>query len=319
MAAALNLAAWTCAGLHHVALHVEQLDRAQSLYRRAAGFEPWPAAHMLDLGLDLGSDAVPLCAPNVGLVLMRAPPAARAQRRPVCEAGIAHVCLQTPDIHGVVGRMRAEGASLHAEPVDLGTGFLYCYARDAEHNVVEVECVAPDWPDARPWVAHANIVTHDLRALSAFYGNWLGRQPVRSPRLGDDPRLDAIAGLPAVQLRAAWLDVGNAQVELMQYLAPATGPVSGRRTPGVPGFAHLAFEVTNLPEACAHLVACGGQVEGALVPGAWQAWARDLDGNRLLLLDLQDPLRAALRIQSLPDPGITQRFASTRKALAASP
>lgn len=302
-----------CAGLHHVALRVLQPDRAARFYTCGAGCQTWPAGQ--ELGLDAGS--VPLCTPNAGLVLMPAGTDGPPERRPVSEAGIAHVCLQTPAIADVIQHLLAQGATLHSDPIDLGTGFLYCYGRDPEHNVIEVECVAPVWPDPRPWLAHANIVTHDLRRLSSFYGAWLGVDAARSPRLRDDPRLDAIADLPGVQLRAAWLDVGNAQVELMQYLEPTTTELTGRRTAGAPGFAHLAFEVTDLAQACDHLEACGGRLEDAPQPGAWQAWARDPDGNRLLLLDLRHPDHAALRIQALPEPRITQRFAASRAALLA--
>ena len=303
-----------CVGLNHVALCVQQPDRAARLYGAGAGLQPWPAGGTLGLG----AGAVPLCTPNAGLVLVPSAGGEPPAHRPVSESGIAHLCLQTPAIGPVVQRLREQGASLHSEPVDLGTGFLYCYARDPEHNVIEVECVAPVWADPRPWLAHANIVTHDLRRLSGFYSAWLGVQAVRSPRLGNDPRLDAIAALPGVQLRAAWLQAGNAQIELMQYLEPATTTVTGRRVPGATGFAHLAFEVTDLRQACAHLQSCGGELDSLPQPGAWQAWARDPDGNRLLLLDLRDPDHAALRIQAMPEPHITQRFAAAREALLAS-
>jgi catechol 2,3-dioxygenase-like lactoylglutathione lyase family enzyme len=301
-------------GMHHVALAARQVHRAERFYTAAAGCRPWPQAR----ALMLASDSVPLCSPNAGIVLLQADAAAPPVRRPVNEAGIAHLCLQTPDIAAVVERMTSMGAQLHSEPIDLGTGFLYCYARDPEHNVIEVECVSPVWPDPRPWLAHANIVTHDLARLCAFYGELLGVDPVRSPRLRDDSRLDAIAGLQDVQLRAAWLDAGNAQLELMQYLRPATDRVTGRRTPGGPGFAHLAFEVTSLAAACARLQACGGRLDAAPAPGDWQAWGADPDGNALLLLELQDPARSHLRIEAMADPHITRRFAAARAALSAS-
>lgn len=301
-------------GLHHVALRVLNPGRAAQFYGSAAGFAPWQAADALAESMG----GLAWCAPNAGLWLLPADPASEPVRRPVSEAGIAHLCLQTPAIEHVVSQMRALGARLHSEPIDLGTGFLYCYVRDPEHNVIEVECVAPVWPDPRPWVAHANIVTHDLPRLCQFYSALLGVEAVRSPRLRDDPRLDAIADLQGVQLRAAWLDAGNAQLELMQYLHPATEVATGRRTPGAPGFAHIAFEVTDLASACAHLVACGGAVERAPRSPAWQALCTDPDGNQLLLLALDDASRQPLRIQQLAAPQITSRFAAARAALPVS-
>lgn len=301
-------------GLHHVGLAVQQPARAARFYATAAGFDPWDAAAVLGLP----AEGSALRAPNAGLVLLPARQAGQPVRRPVNEAGIAHLCLQTPAIAPVVQGMQELGARLHSPPIDLGTGFLYCYARDPELNVIEVECVAPVWPDPRPWVAHANIVTHDLQRLCGFYAALLGVDAVRSPRLRDDVRLDTIADLPGVQLRAAWLDAGNAQLELMQYLAPATPKETGRRTPGEPGYAHLAFEVSGLEEARAHLAACGGQLDPKPAALPWQAWATDPDGNRLLLLDLQDSQLAPVRIQALADPWIAPRFAVARAALSAS-
>lgn len=301
-------------GLHHVALRVVSVDRAAQFYGAAAGFLPWQAAGALAESMG----GLALCAPNAGLMLLPADPSNKPVRRPVCEGGIAHLCLQTPAIQPVVSQMTALGAKLHSEPIDLGTGFLYCYARDLEHNVIEVECVAPVWSDPRPWVAHANIVTHDLPRLCQFYSALLGVEAVRSPRLRDDPRLDAIADLQGVQLRAAWLNAGNAQLELMQYLHPATPMATGRRTAGAAGFAHIAFEVADLASACAHLIVCGGAVEPATGSSDWQALCTDPDGNPVLLLALDKEFRQSLRIQDLTDPQITSRFAAARAALPVS-
>lgn len=298
-------------GLHHVALAALQPHAAGQFYREAAGCVPWPALHRLGLP----PDAVLLRGPNAGLVVLPADPQQATRRRPVNEAGIAHICLQTTDIGQVIDRFVQQRASLHSAPIDLGTGFLYCYARDPEANVIEVECVAPVWDDARPWLAHANIVTTDLPRLTAFYTALLGTEAVRSPRLRDDPRLDTIADLPGVALRAAWLQAGNTQIELMQYLQPATPAETDRRVPGAAGYAHLAFEVRDLGASCAHLLHCGGALVADPGPCDWQVRALDPDGNALLFLDLQHPDLAELRLEALADPRITHRFAAARAAL----
>ncbi len=302
------------AGLHHVAIAAHDVDAAARFYTAAAGFEAWPAGEAL--GLPLAGKA--LCSRNAGLWLLPAASAARPLRRPVNEAGIAHLCLQTTDIGQTITRFKASGASLHSEPIDLGTGYLYCYARDPEGNVIEVEGVAPVWPQARPWFAHANIVTPDLSRLVDFYSRFLGSEATRSPRLRNDPRLDTIADLQGVELRAAWLNAGNAQIELMQYLQPATALHSSRRDSGAVGFAHLGFEVTDLKAACARIVACGGQLQATPLPGAWQAQCLDPDGNRLLLLELAAPAQRSASIDSLQEPQITQRFAAARTAWMAA-
>lgn len=300
-------------GLHHVALAVRDVAAAARFYQAAVGFEAWVGAETAGLP----ADALALCTSNAGLWLVPAAPDARPERRPVNESGLAHLCVQTPQIGAVLERFQAEGASLHSPPIDLGTGFLYCYARDPEFNVIEVECVAPVWSQPRPWLAHANIVTHDLPRLTAFYSGLLTVPAVRSPRWRNDVRLDTIADLAGVELRAAWLDAGNAQIELMQYLAPPTTEVSSRRQEGVTGFVHLAFEVRNLQQACARLLQCGGRLNRPVSAYDWQVEGFDPDGNRLMLLDLRAASRSASRVENLGDPAITQRFAAARAALMA--
>lgn len=301
-------------GLHHVALAVCDMPLAAQFYAAALGMEPWSAAQAA--GLPDAGQAWRLG--NAGLWLLPAAPGNCPARRPVNEAGLAHLCVQTPGIEPVIERFETSGASLHSRPIDLGTGYLYCYARDPEFNVIEVEGVAPVWPQDRPWLAHANIVTHDLPRLTAFYSGLLAVEAVRSPRWRKDVRLDTIADLPDVELRAAWLDAGNAQIELMQYLAPPTTAITGRREAGVAGYAYLAFEVQDLCLACARLLAHGGRLQAPLSTDAWWADGLDPDGNRLRLLDLSAPSRRPAALDALNDPWITQRFAAARAALNTS-
>lgn len=297
-------------GLHHLAIQVQDVAAAERFYVAAASLQPWPAAQPLS---DVAG-ARWLSAANAGLCLLPAAPGASPVRRGVNEAGITHWCLQTPDISAVHRRFADAGAAFHCAPVDLGTGFLYCYARDPEFNVTEIECVPPVWADSKPWVAHVNIATADLSRLAAFYAAFLGSPAVRSPRLHSDSRLDAIADLPQVQLRAAWLQAHNVQIELMQYSQPATTLASGRRVAGEPGFAAMVFEVDSLLAAVAHLRHCGGSAVDATA-GTNVAQCSDPDGNRLTLLHLQSPAARAASFQQLPEPFITHRFETARSAL----
>ena len=295
-------------GVHHVALAVCDLPAAQRFYRQAASLQDWGAAEALGLG-------PLLCSANGGLRLHRAASGQVPLRRPVSEAGVAHLCLQTPGLAAVIERFATAGACFHSNPVDLGTGFLYSYARDPEHNVTEIECTPPVWADDRPWLAHVNIVTADLPRLLVFYEALLGQSATRSPRLGGDTRFDQIADLPQVQLRAAWLNAGNMQIELMQYLHPATLAATGRRASGAPGYSGITFEVDDLNEASAHLRACGGSAE-EVDPGAALVAATDPDGNRLWLLDPRAAGAPQAAIAHLAAPRITQSFAAARAALS---
>jgi catechol 2,3-dioxygenase-like lactoylglutathione lyase family enzyme len=294
-------------GIHHVAVAVADVAAVSRFYAQAAQLSPWPAAQQL--ALPEQGNMWRLANAGIRILSARQLPA----RRPVSEAGITHVCLQTTDAVGVHEAFVTAGASFHCDLIDLGTGFLYCYARDIEVNVTEIEGVAPVWDDAKPWLAHVNLATSDFPRLLGFYAALLGTKSVRSPRLKDDPRLDAIADLANAELRMGWVPAGNMQIEVMQYYNPPTTIQTGRRDPGAAGYRYIALEVTNLTKAVEHLINCGGTHE-CTDPEGLHATCRDPDGNELLLVkpDSQNHQRAS--IADLADPHITQRFATAREA-----
>jgi catechol 2,3-dioxygenase-like lactoylglutathione lyase family enzyme len=298
-------------GVHHVALVAHDGPALAAFYARAAGMTPWPA--LAALGLD--GDAIALAGPNAGLRIVAG--GAAPVRRPVSEAGFTHLCLQSPGIAPLHAAHAAAGASFHSPLVDLGTGFLYCYARDPEHNVIELEGVAPVWQDATPWIAHVNVACADIARQGAFYSALLDAPLVRSPRLQGDTRLDAIADLPGVALRMAWVAAGNMQIELIHYSQPqamATTSASSRRVPGASGHAYVAFEVERLDAACQHLVHCGGSVSDA--PSArGGVKAADTEGNPLWLLDRHGLAEHKATLAQLAQPDIAARFAAARSAL----
>nr|WP_295777115.1 VOC family protein [Rhodoferax sp.] len=294
-------------GIHHVAVAVADAAAANRFYAQAAQLSPWSAAQQL--ALPEQGNMWRLANAGIRILSARQQPA----RLPVSEAGITHVCLQTTDPVGVHRAFAKAGASFHCDLIDLGTGFLYCYARDLEANVTEIEGVAPVWDDAKPWLAHVNLATSDFPRLLSFYAALFGTKAVRSPRLKDDPRLDAIADLANAELRMGWVPAGNMQIEVMQYYNPPTTAQTGRRDPGAAGYRYIALEVTHLTKAVEYLIGCGGRHECA-DPGGLHATCRDPDGNELLLVqpDSQNQQRAS--IADLADPHITQRFATAREA-----
>lgn len=297
-------------GIHHVAVAVVDATAATQFYAHAAQLSPWPDAQQLDLPEQGNMWRLA----NAGIRILSANPSGQPSvRRPVSEAGITHVCLQTTDAAGLHQAFAKAGASFHCDLIDLGTGFLYCYARDLESNVTEIEGVAPVWADAKPWLAHVNLATPDFPRLLDFYAALLGTAAVRSPRLKDDPRLDAIADLANAELRMGWVPAGNMQIEVIQYYNPPTTAHTGRREPGAAGYRYIALEVTNLAEAVEHLITCGGTL-ACTDPAGLHATCRDPDGNELLLLQPDSQSQQRASIADLADPHIIQRFASAREA-----
>lgn len=302
-------------GIHHVAVAVVDETAATHLYEHAAQLSPWEAAQQLALPEQGNMWSLA----NAGIRIMSASPNGQHPlRRAVSEAGITHVCLQTTDAAGVHQAFAKAGASFHCDLIDLGTGFLYCYARDAESNVTEIEGVAPVWADAKPWLAHVNLATSDFTRLLDFYAALLGTTAARSPRLKDDPRLDAIADLAHVELRMGWVPAGNMQIEVIQYYNPLTTVHTGRRDPGAAGYRYIALEVTNLAKAVEHLISCGGTL-ACTDPEGLHATCRDPDGNELLLLQPDSQGQQGASIADLADPQITQRFATAREAYLKTP
>lgn len=293
-----------------MAVAVADAAAATRFYAHAAQLSPWTAAQELALPEQGSMWRVA----NAGIrVLALSPVGQQSVRRPVSEAGITHVCLQTPDIASVHLAFANAGASFHCDPIDLGTGFLYCYARDLEANVTEIEGVAPVWVDAKPWLAHVNLATADFSKLVKFYAALFGTTAACSPRLKNDPRLDAIADLENAELRMGWVPAGNMQIEIMQYYNPPTTAQTGRRVRGAAGYRYIALEVTNLTEAVQHLTGCGGTLDCA-DPDGLHATCRDPDGNELLLVQPVSQSQQRASIADLAEPHITQRFATAREA-----
>jgi catechol 2,3-dioxygenase-like lactoylglutathione lyase family enzyme len=290
-------------GIHHAALIVQDLPRALAFYAQAAGLQARATAW---------GDGVLLAGPNALLHLRQGRGAPPAAWRPVSQAGITHVCLQSTSMPSLQGHFAAAGAGFHGAPVDLGTGFLYCYARDPEGNVVELEGVAPVWDDPTPWLAHVSISTPDLARMTDFYSALFACSAHTSATFGPNRRLDAISGLAGTRFQAAWLPAGNLQLELIQYLAPATLPAAPGTDPLALGYSHMAIEVQGLAAALSHALACGAATDDTpCAPG--QAFVRDPDGNRLLLIAWPAGERT-LAIAAQARPHIVQEMASRRAA-----
>lgn len=291
-------------GLHHVALAVADIEAAQAFYGAAAGLQ-------LQAGADAGLPGAPgaqaafmLAGPNGWLRLLSSPEL-EPGKAPVWEAGITHFCLQSVHAHGVQTSFREAGASFHSDLIDLGTGYLYCYARDPEGNVIEIEGVAPVWADPSPWFAHLAISTADIGVLAAFYAKVLGTSAARSPRFHNNRRLDRIAAGENIALEAAWIPGPNMQIELMQYFNPPTlrRAASGPR-PGS-GYRYIALEVDDVAAELARLLSLGATVaQGWPEASRRHAYCADPEGNILLLL----APGADSAIAALPDPHIVARL-----------
>jgi len=138
-------------GVHHTAISTGNLERALGFYRDLLGlrvvFEfAWPVGtEVADRVTGLvGSSAraVMLSAGNAIIELFQygsPAPKAADPRRPVCDHGITHICLDVTDLDSEYARLKAAGMEFHCPPQDIGMGIRTTYGRDPDGNVVELQ------------------------------------------------------------------------------------------------------------------------------------------------------------------------------------
>lgn len=143
-------------GIHHVSVHVRDLDRMARFYREAFGFEEvgerfgWDAGQeKLDQILDVPGSAaqgVMLRAGTCYIELFQFSAPAPESTRPLrpYDRGYTHFCVDVTDIEKEYVRLKSLGMTFgHPEPIDMGH-VKTVYGRDPEGNVIEVQQCMPD-------------------------------------------------------------------------------------------------------------------------------------------------------------------------------
>ncbi len=141
-------------GVHHVALSTGDLDRLVAFYTEHLGFEvvmdtAWSDRPAIDDILGLKGTAARqkmLRAGNayVEVFEFSAPePEPGDPKRPVCNHGYTHFCLDVTDIDAEYERLSAAGMTFHCPPAPsnrMGSGKLRAtYGRDPDGNVIELQ------------------------------------------------------------------------------------------------------------------------------------------------------------------------------------
>ncbi|MGD0625394.1 MAG: VOC family protein [Thermodesulfobacteriota bacterium] len=141
--------------------------------------------------------------------------------------------------------------------------------------------------------AHTNVIARDWRALSHFYQRVFGCLPVPPERDYAGPDLEAGTGVPGsaikgVHLRLPGQGPNGPTLEIYSYSITAD-PV--RPEVNRPGFAHIAFVVSDVRTAQQEVINEGGGTIGDIVTletttGARVTWCyvRDPEGN---IIELQ--------------------------------
>lgn len=146
-------------------------------------------------------------------------------------------------------------------------------------------------------IHHVAISTGDIDRLIAFYRDVIGMELVRESgwAAGSD-EVDAIVGLKDSSARSAKLRLGNAYLELFQFLTPEGAPQAGDRPVNDHGYTHFCLDVVGIDAEFERLSAAGMRFHCPPPPAAKtgagaqrSTYGRDPDGNVIELQELIDP------------------------------
>ncbi len=142
---------------------------------------------------------------------------------------------------------------------------------------------------------HTGITVSDLERSVQFYRDTLGLQLVVEPTLpsgGDE--LSRALDVPEANLRLAVFRIGQASLELLQYLNPVS-PLDAPAPLHALGAMHVAFRVSDIEAEVTRLASQGVRfngpiqenTEGPLAGWRW-VYFRDPDGISLELIEVAD-------------------------------
>jgi hypothetical protein len=215
-----------------------------------------------------------LRTPNAYLHLVQSDILPAPQHDFTC-AGISHLCIQTADMRQALTILHRHGAQPLSDPVNLGTGHWYLYARTPGGDIIEIEGVPYAPPtEPSPWLAHVALVSGDVVRLADFYQQLTGTTRRGGHPIGPNPRFDEVLQQPAARMIPIWLVGLNVTIELWQFLNPTTQ----QTTTAAYGYRALAMTVDDVTDWCAQAVRLGAQCH---TQTDTHALLSDPDGNVL--------------------------------------
>lgn len=300
-------------GIHHVSLSVRNLDRAVAYYTGVFGLTEVRRYRLTDrvsAGPKSGSRSIArnvtvVRGPNGQLELSQFDGAAEqpVSAMPVQGPGITHVCYQAPAASALYAKSKVLGGTIVSRgttPVDRGYGIQYAYVKDPDGIMYELEQLdKPPFADS-VWVGHVALVTPDIDRLVMFYTKLLGVKPHnRIDNIRNSPKLDDIANIDSLKLRAAWFKTGNMTVEIWQFDNPRTATITAPASATKIGYTSISFEVNNIRQTYDQLHNAGLTFLSipVAVANATVVSLRDPDGNLLNLVEL--PANAPTSIDRL--------------------
>jgi glyoxylase I family protein len=137
-------------GIHHVGVHVRDLDKMIAFYKAAFGFElvgesfAWKDEPVLDRLIDVPGSAARGAMLRAGTCYLEMFQFEAPEPRPGAplnpqDKGYTHFCVDVTDIENEYERLKGLGMSFGAPaPIDMGH-VKSVYGRDPEGNVIELQ------------------------------------------------------------------------------------------------------------------------------------------------------------------------------------
>lgn len=136
-------------GVHHIGMHVRDIDRMVKFYKEAFYFEEFddgfkwednPIFNEVMGETGTGGRGVMLRGKNCYIELFqftKPEPSVTDPLRPF-DKGYTHICIDVKDIHAECERLKKVGMTFHREPVDVS--YVHSiYGKDPEGNIIEIQ------------------------------------------------------------------------------------------------------------------------------------------------------------------------------------
>lgn len=127
-------------------------------------------------------------------------------------------------------------------------------------------------------IQHIGVSVPDLDKARTFYIDLLGAVEVGTPLVWrDNPFIDAVVGLDGSAARQFMCVLGNACIEVFEYLEPRSDPQDPDRGVNRYGYTHFAVQVDDIQACYQRLLDAGIRVH---TPPAMAGITVDADGRK---------------------------------------
>jgi catechol 2,3-dioxygenase-like lactoylglutathione lyase family enzyme len=289
-------------GIQQVTMTVRDIDATIAFYRQAVPVtlvrrfrlpgSRFPAALLSKSAKSVDVAIIALPTGHIQLLDFAPGRDAAPNPLPVIGPGYSHICFQSPASDPAILKFKAAGLDIisrfgRPDGVDIGGyGVRYAYGRDPNGIMIENETLDKPRRAEAAWMTHIANVVHDRDAMLAFYQRLTGRKPHRTLESANNPRLDDVAAIDGLSIRGGWINLGNMELEVWEYVRPRTPAPVGRRKLDQIGYAYVALEVADIARETARLrrdkmVLIGGRRD---IGGWLTQFALDPEGNIVALV-----------------------------------